>query len=199
MHVSHIILAALWIVYCVLHSLFASLIFKKWMECRMDKHFKFYRLYYTLFALIILAGIIFFQVSLSQKIIFKSNSFTLAIGGLVSITGLVIMTVCIWKYFIQLSGLRSLIEKRTGNKLMITGIHNYVRHPLYAGTFLFIWGLLLLLPYWSLLIADSIITLYTLIGIRLEENKLVREFGKAYEDYQNEVPMIFPRFTAKIE
>lgn len=199
MHVSHIILAALWIVYCVLHSLFASLIFKKWMECRMDKHFKFYRLYYTLFALIILAGIIFFQVSLSQKIIFKSNSFTLAIGGLVSITGLVIMTVCIWKYFIQLSGLRSLIEKRTGNKLMITGIHNYVRHPLYAGTFLFIWGLLLLLPYWSILIADSIITLYTLIGIRFEENKLVREFGKPYEDYQNEVPMIIPRFTGKIE
>lgn len=199
MHVSHIILAALWIVYCVLHSLFASLIFKKWMECRMDKHFKFYRLYYTLFALIILAGIIFFQVSLSQKIIFKSNSFTLAIGGLVSTTGLVIMTVCIWKYFIQLSGLRSLIEKRTGNKLMITGIHNYVRHPLYAGTFLFIWGLLLLLPYWSILIADSIITLYTLIGIRFEENKLVREFGKPYEDYQNEVPMIIPRFTGKIE
>lgn len=199
MHVSHIILAALWIVYCVLHSLFASLIFKKWMESRMDKHFKFYRLYYTLFALIILAGIIFFQVSLSQKIIFKSNSFTLAIGGLVSITGLVIMTVCIWKYFIQLSGLRSLIEKRTGNKLMITGIHNYVRHPLYAGTFLFIWGLLLLLPYWSILIADSIITLYTLIGIRFEENKLVREFGKPYEDYQNEVPMIIPRFTGKIE
>ena len=199
MQVSHIILAALWIVYCVLHSLFASLIFKKWMKCRMDKHFKFYRLYYTLFALIILAGIIFFQVSLSQKIIFKSNSFTLAFGGLVSITGLVIMTVCIWKYFIQLSGLRSLIEKRTGNKLMLTGIHNYVRHPLYAGTFLFIWGLLLLLPYWSLLIADSIITLYTLIGIRFEENKLVREFGKPYEDYQNEVPMIIPRFTAKIE
>ena len=199
MHVSHIILAALWIVYCVLHSLFASLIFKKWMECRMDKHFKFYRLYYTLFALIILAGIIFFQVSLSQKIIFKSNSFTLAIGGLVSITGLVIMTVCIWKYFIQLSGLRSLIEKRTGNKLMITGIHNYVRHPLYADTFLFIWGLLLLLPYWSILIADSIITLYTLIGIRFEENKLVREFGKPYEDYKNEVPMIIPRFTGKIE
>ena len=199
MHVSHIILAALWIGYCVLHSLFASLIFKKWMECRMDKHFKFYRLYYILFALIILVGILFFQVSLSQKVIFKSNCFTLAFGGLVSITGLVIMTVCIWKYFIQLSGLRSLIEKRSGNKLMITGIHNYVRHPLYAGTFLFIWGLLLLLPYWSLLIADSIITLYTLIGIRFEENKLVREFGKPYEDYQNEVPMIIPRFTGKIE
>ena len=82
---------------------------------------------------------------------------------------------------------------------MTTGIHNYVRHPLYAGTFLFIWGLLLLLPYWSLLIADSIITLYTLIGIRFEENKLVREFGKPYEEYQNEVPMIIPRFTGKIE
>lgn len=198
MLVSHIILAVLWIVYCVLHSLFASLAFKKWMETLTDKHFRLYRLYYTLFAFISLTGIILYQFSISQKIIFKSNSFTLAIGSLVSITGLIIMAICIRKYFMQLSGLRSLIENRTGNKLMITGIHKYVRHPLYSGTFLFIWGLLLLLPYWSLLIACSIITLYTLIGIHFEENKLIREFGKPYEDYQNAVPMIIPRFNAKI-
>ena len=198
MLVSHIILAVLWIVYCVLHSLFASLAFKKWMETLTDKHFRLYRLYYTLFAFISLTGIILYQFSISQKIIFKSNSFTLAIGSLVSITGLIIMAICIRKYFMQFSGLRSLIENNAGNKLMVTGIHKHVRHPLYSGTFLFIWGFLLLLPYWSLLITCSIITLYTLIGIRLEENKLIREFGKPYEDYQNEVPMIIPRFTAKI-
>jgi protein-S-isoprenylcysteine O-methyltransferase Ste14 len=192
------ILAVLWIVYCVLHSLFASLAFKKWMETLTDKHFRLYRLYYTLFAFISLTGIILYQFSISQKIIFKSSSFTLMMGGLISVTGLIIMTVCIRKYFMQLSGLRSLIENNAGNKLMITGIHKYVRHPLYSGTFLFIWGILLLLPYWSLLIASSIITLYTLIGIRFEENKLIMEFGKPYEDYQNAVPMIIPRFVAKI-
>lgn len=198
MLVSHIILAVLWIVYCVLHSLFASLAFKEWMEILTDKHFRLYRLYYTLFAFITLTGIILYQLSISQKIIFKSSSFTLMMGGLISLTGLIIMAVCIRKYFMQLSGLRSLIENNGGNKLMITGIHKYVRHPLYSGTFLFIWGLLLLLPYWSLLITCSIITLYTLIGIRFEENKLIREFGKPYEDYQNAVPMIIPRFVAKI-
>ena len=45
--------------------------------------------------------------------------------------------------------------------------------------------------------AVSIITIYTLIGLKWEEKKLEREFGEAYRMYKQQVPMIFPRFTAK--
>ena len=76
---------------------------------------------------------------------------------------------------------------------MITGIHKIVRHPLYAGTFMFIWGLLIALPYLSLLIADVIITVYTLIGLKLEEKKLEKEYGAAYKLYKQKVPMLIPR------
>jgi len=95
----------------------------------------------------------------------------------------------------QLSGLKGLIENRTNNELMITGIHKIVRHPLYAGTFIFIWGLLVIFPVASLLIADTIITLYTLIGLRFEEMKLEREFGEAYKSYKRNVPMLIPKLV----
>lgn len=106
------------------------------------------------------------------------------------------MAVCIRKYFGRLSGLQTLFidEVHTGNKLIITGIHRHVRHPLYLGTFLFIWGLFILIPHTSLLISNFIITVYTLIGIGLEEKKLVREFGEAYRVYQKEVPKLVPVF-----
>jgi methanethiol S-methyltransferase len=52
--------------------------------------------------------------------------------------------------------------------------------------------LFLLLPYLSLLIANSIITVYTLIGIGLEEKKLVNEFGESYSNYQASVPKLIP-------
>ena len=107
------------------------------------------------------------------------------------------MILCIQKYFISLSGLRSLINEKSSDILMINGIHRYMRHPLYLGTFLFIWGLFLIQPYLSLLIANTIITVYTLIGIGFEENKLVEEFGEQYTQYKKNVPKLFPFIKIK--
>ena len=69
-----------------------------------------------------------------------------------------------------------------------------VRHPLYFGTFVFIWGFFIVLPYLSLLICNLVVTIYTLIGIRFEEAKLEKEFGESYKQYKAQVPMIIPSF-----
>jgi protein-S-isoprenylcysteine O-methyltransferase Ste14 len=86
----------------------------------------------------------------------------------------------------------SLFNEGKKNPLIFTGLHKYVRHPLYLGTFIFIWGLFVLFPLLSLLIADIVITIYTLIGINFEEEKLISDFGKEYTRYQNMVPKIIP-------
>jgi protein-S-isoprenylcysteine O-methyltransferase Ste14 len=125
--------------------------------------------------------------------LFTKTPATNITGAVITLAGFTVMSLCIYKYFFQLSGLKSLVENRVNNELMITGIHKHVRHPLYSGTFVFIWGLLILIPTWSVLIADAIITIYTLIGLRFEEQKLVREFGEKYLEYKRQVPMILPR------
>ena len=194
---SLIILALGWILFCTLHSVFASLQFKQFAERRISSQYPFYRLYYTLFSLASFGLIILYQVSISSFQVFAPTRISLITGILITLFGLVIMCICIAKYFMQLSGLKGLIENRTTNRLMKSGIHTYVRHPLYAGTFIFIWGLFIVFPYLSLFIAVSIITIYTLIGLKWEEKKLEKEFGDAYRMYKQQVPMIFPRFTAK--
>lgn len=188
---NHLILAMLWIVYCVLHSVLASQSLKNRLRQRM-RNYKLYRVWYTLFAFVFLIALVYYQVKMPTIALFSLNSLIMIAGIIVSFSGLLLMLVCIRKYFMSLSGLRSLFIENYSNQLQITGVHKYIRHPLYFGTFAFIWGLFLLLPYLSLFIANVIITLYTLIGIELEEQKLMAEFGEQYVQYRRKVPKLIP-------
>ena len=194
MILNHIILAALWIVYGVLHSFLASLRFKNLMQERLGDKFRHYRLAYTVFAFLFLAGIIWYGVSIDTVRFYKPGFLVVLIGYLITITGFGIMLTCIKKYFMSISGLRSLWQEKTYPELIISGIHKHVRHPLYFGTFLFIWGLAVLVPYLNLLLSNAIITIYTLVAIKYEEEKLVKEFGQDYINYQKTVPKIIPKW-----
>ena len=192
---SHIILAAGWVVFCTLHSVFAALGFKQIAKKWMGRQYKFYRLYYTIFAFISFAIVMIYLFLMHSYRLFAINAYTIISGSIISLFGLTIMGICIVKYFMQLSGLKGLIENKTRNELMITGIHRFIRHPLYTGTFIFIWGLLIIFPYASILIVDIIITSYTIIGLQFEEQKLEKEFGSAYKMYKQKVPMLLPRIN----
>jgi methanethiol S-methyltransferase len=194
---NHIILILLWSVYCILHSLMASSGFKQKLVSLLGTRFKYYRLFYTLFAFLFLVFIVYYQFKIETSRVFESSYYTWLAGILVGISGLIIMITCIKKYFMSLSGLLSLVKETSYNTLIITGIHKYVRHPLYLGTFGFIWGAFLCYPFWTILIADTIITLYTLIAIRFEEDKLVKEYGKSYKEYQQRVPKLIPSFKPR--
>ena len=161
----------------------------------MGRQYEFYRFYYTVFAFLSFAAIMIYLFTMTSYKIFTPGRVLIITGTIITISGFLVTAVCIVKYFMQLSGLKGLIENRTNNELMITGIHKIVRHPLYTGTFIFIWGLLILYPYLSLFIADTIITIYTLIGLQFEEKKLEKEFGQAYKMYKQKVPMIVPWFS----
>jgi protein-S-isoprenylcysteine O-methyltransferase Ste14 len=194
MLLNHIILAVCWILYCVLHSVLASLRVKHWVRENIRERFRYYRLFYTLFAALSLAALVFYQLSISSKNLFEQTLFSNIVGGVLSFLGVSLMLVCIRKYFFSLSGLKSLYQETPSSELMIAGIHRYMRHPLYTGTFAAIWGFWLLFPSLGLLIADLVITGYTLYAIRLEEEKLVTEFGEQYRTYQRKVPKLLPRF-----
>lgn len=107
------------------------------------------------------------------------------------------MGISIKKYFMLLSGVRSIYQPVPVNELKIDGIHRYMRHPLYAGTILFVCGLFFIFPYLNNFIAVVLLILYVLIGIYFEEKKLIKEFGSKYLDYMFNVPMLIPRFKSK--
>jgi methanethiol S-methyltransferase len=193
MLLNHLLLAVVWILYCVLHSVLASIPVKKWVQQKTEKGSRYYRLFYTLFAFLSLVAVFYFQLTIDSMYLFEQKVVSTLFGGIIALAGLGLMLVCIKKYFISLSGLKSLYQEAPSSELMIAGVHRYMRHPLYTGTFLFIWGLWLFYPSLSLLIADIVITAYTVYAIRLEEEKLVQEFGDKYREYQRTVPKLIPR------
>jgi len=73
--------------------------------------------------------------------------------------------------------------------LHITGMHRYVRHPLYLGAYLYLLGgavseFGMQTAFWG--------CLYLFIGTWFEERSLVSQYGRAYVEYKEKVPAIIP-------
>lgn len=189
---NHLLLLVLWVCYCVVHSVLAAAGIKEKAKNILRERFKFYRLGYTIFSFVALVGILLFQVNISSPVLFALPLPLLIIASIFAATGAALVMLNIIKYFVQLSGISWLVAGETESRLERSGLHKYVRHPLYLSTFVFIWGLWFVYPYLSLLIANTVITIYTLIALRFEERKLIMEFGDEYRKYQREVSMIIP-------
>ena len=191
---SHILLAVGWALYGFLHSLLAAAPVKQWFHRQLHISLVAYRIFYILFAALALIVLVYLEATMISQLLFRHNLFFFLAGVGVSIVGLIIMSICILKYFLTISGLKSLQKQDVENKLEIKGIHRFVRHPLYLGTFTLLWGIFLMTPYASVLVSNVLIIAYTLIAIPYEEKKLVDEFGDDYIRYRSRVPMIVPFF-----
>ncbi|WP_288071158.1 isoprenylcysteine carboxylmethyltransferase family protein [Hydrotalea sp.] len=188
------ILMIAWLLFATIHSLTASLQFKRIMQKCMRQWFPYYRLLYALFALFSMSGILYYQFHIPAKPIALHQYIRYTFGMLMGVAGLVLMSITIRKYFFYLSGIDVFWKKKKEAHLDTTGIHQFVRHPLYLGTLLFVWAWFLFSPLVTNLITCIMISLYIWIGMYFEEKKLVQEFGAEYISYQQRVPMIIPFF-----
>ena len=110
--------------------------------------------------------------------------------------GAVILLIGLTGYDLgRFGGLRQIRDHHAGRDepedepLRIDGLHRYVRHPLYAGALLLLWGgapsdFGLATAFWG--------SLYLWIGTLFEERALLRLYGQAYADYRSRVPAIIP-------
>ncbi|MBE7173764.1 MAG: isoprenylcysteine carboxylmethyltransferase family protein [Williamsia sp.] len=191
MVVFHLLLVLYWSLFGLLHSVLASLRLKAFLQRVTGPYFRYYRLLYTCLAFAMLTFILIFQLG-HRSILLLSSPVLYFLGIPLALIGAYIMGVCIKKYFANLSGVDVFTKKEQPMVLEIGGLHRYMRHPLYAGTLLFMWSLFLLFPYLSNLIACVVSTTYVLIGISIEERKLVMEYGDRYKVYASRTPKLIP-------
>ena len=82
------------------------------------------------------------------------------------------------------------------SKLIFSGPYRYVRNPM-------ILGVVNLLLFESALFNSMLFLLWAFVFFvgniiyfkTFEERELIKRFGTDYENYKNEVPMLFPKFT----
>lgn len=184
-----------WIVYYILHSVLAATSVKTFFKEKYGLT-RYYRLIYSLLVTILLAFILWYQYSFLSPLLWNIPLLKLPAILLLIIPGGLIVFISIKKYFVLLSGIRAVYEKAPVHELKIMGIHRYVRHPLYTGTIMVVWGFYFIFPYLNNLIAVILLTLYVIVGIRFEEKKLIMEFGTHYLDYMKRVPALIPRMSS---
>jgi len=187
----------LWSLFGLLHSLFAAGSVKRYFTSLLGRYVRYYRPVYSLFALLNLGLVVAEQFSMKS---FYLGSFPLVkyLAGLfIGLPGAILMIVCIRKYFFNHSGIKAFFGRDEKPKLESDGIHAYVRHPLYLGTLATLWSIFLFFPLLSNLLACLAITVYTLIGIHLEEKKLLEVFGEEYAVYRRCTPMLIPNFPPR--
>ena len=194
MNPSYWLLIVFWIIYYAMHSVLAATSIKIFFEKLLGKYFRYYRLSYSIFVTITLFWLLYYQYSFDCPLLIKSTVLKYISILFMVLPGILIMFISIKKYFLLLSGVRSIFTPTPAAELKLDGIHHFVRHPLYSGTILFAWGLFFIFPFVNNLIAVGLLTLYVLVGISFEEKKLITEFGKEYEEYISNVPMLIPDF-----
>jgi methanethiol S-methyltransferase len=180
-------------IYGVLHSLLASATAKDWIRGRFGPSTdRLYRLGYNAIAVITFLPVLAALVARPGEILYQLGSpwNAAAIAGqllCLVVVGLGLLQSDAWSFL----GLRQLAgTARAPSHLVATGLYRWVRHPLYTAGLAFIW--LMSVMTTSLLAVNIVLTVYILIGSRLEERRLVAEFGKAYEEYQRQVPSLLP-------
>jgi protein-S-isoprenylcysteine O-methyltransferase Ste14 len=94
---------------------------------------------------------------------------------------------------VQVSGLAELEPDRHSQQLVTSGVHGWVRHPIYLAHFCEMLGWCVgtgLMPLYALLIFT---TITGMVMIRIEDRELEERFGEECRRYREQVPAVIPR------
>ena len=109
------------------------------------------------------------------------------------LSGVATLLWCFWDFIVKGRGTPAPIDPP--KDLVVSGLYNYVRNPMYVGVLWVIIGHFLWFGFWNLLIYAAIIFIafHTFVTF-YEEPNLKQRFGATYEDYLKRVPRWIPKF-----
>ena len=187
-----ILLSLAWLLYGAIHSFMASIFFKEIMSKTLGKNFRFYRLIYNIIAFISLVPVLALQFSTEKTSLWQVSPYEQVIGKFICVFGAIFIATALQGYDLsEFSGIDSKKNNET-QALKTDGLLEYVRHPIYFGILLLVWGLFISDASTRSLAGAIALTIYLLVGIYFEEKKLIITFGEAYQKYQKEVAMLIP-------
>lgn len=186
--------AALLVAFALQHSLMARPAFKKWWTGMVPPSIErsVYVLISSMFLLLLfwkweaIPGAVW---SVDHPIVRMALDALFWLGWLI-----VVWSTCMIDHF-DLFGLRQVYLRIRGVeytpvRFKVRALYKYVRHPIMLGFLIAFWAT----PQMTVghLLFSLVMTLYTFIGIHLEERDLATLHGSDFERYRSAVPMIVP-------
>lgn len=183
-------------IYGLIHSVLASHRTKEWVAkwWGQERYNRFYRLFFSIQAAVLFVPVLLLVVILPDQIIYRIPSpwvyltTTLQILAVFGILHTIMLTG-----MLRFTGVLQAVNPAQAQKpvaLVKRSLYRWVRHPIYTCMFLLVW--LVPVMSWNILALNIGISFYNVLGARLEERKLLQEFGKDYEEYRKRTPFIIP-------
>lgn len=192
-----LILALLWAGWCAMHSLLVEDGFGGRVKRLLGSFSHHYRIFYHLFSFLSLSVPLSYSQGLSPVVYYEFHGFMQFVPLVLLSYGVIMFSLgCRAHDLFSFMGLGS-IKRGKGNSapgtatFRVGGILARLRHPWYSAAFALIWAVGSISDV--SLTVKSILSLYLIIGTRLEEGRLLVKFGRDYADYCQKVPRFFPR------
>lgn len=187
-----------WSFYYLLHSLLAGDVAKQWVKKQSLSLNQLYRIGYNLFFIIGLGVLIFWTGIADDNFLFPSHLWVKFMGGLFILCGTLLLIISIKNYnlkeFAGISAMKLNSTEQPKEKLIISGLNQWVRHPLYLSLYILFTGIGLIHLTAHTWVAIGVSFIYLPLGIWSEEKKLIAYFGEDYKKYRKTTPAIFPFF-----
>lgn len=188
-----LILTLLWAGYFSSHSWLATIAVKATVRVRFPQIYPYYRLIYNIFSIVLILPILIIIWRYPGNLLWQwqgIGQWLMNIIALAALTGFAYsMRFYDGKTFL---GLRPNSENRISaadEPFTLSPLHRYVRHPWYSFSLVLIWSRDMSAAW---LVSCIMISLYLVIGSRLEERKLIQEYGDSYRQYLTHVPGLIP-------
>ena len=189
MWLDHLILFLGWALFYSLHSV---LLLEK-VKRKVGLKPRTYRILYNVLSFLIILAVLFTGAIIPSPLIFAPGSVTFYIGLMLSTVGIFVIKRAFRNYSTRaFLGIKKEPEQA---ELKTQGHQSKVRHPLYTGTIMIFVGYFVYNPLLSSLVTLVCLLIYLPIGIKMEEQKLVKKFGQRYTDYSREVPALLPKIN----
>lgn len=187
-----LLLAFAWLLYGAIHSFMASNFFKNLAAKILGNYFRFYRLMYNILAFVLLMPVFAVQFSTVKETLWQASIYQPIIGKFISVWGVFLIATALQGYNLsEFSGF-DFGKTQEKNEFKSDGLLKYMRHPIYFGILLLVWGMFVADASTRSLAGAVAVTIYLFIGIYFEEKKLIEVFGEKYKKYQQDVPMLIP-------
>jgi len=186
--------AVAWFLFGASHSLLARRAVQLKLEAYLERS---YRLIYNFFAAVKIVLVLLVGKYLLGESRFPmlNDQFADVASVGIQASGFLVLLVALARYDIgRFIGVTQLftgerVSSVSREPLQSDGLNHWVRHPLYTGAFLVLWGgatnsFELWTAIWG--------SMYLVIGTVFEERKLISIYGDEYRQYQQQVPRYFP-------
>ena len=199
-----LIIITLFIAYFAIHSLTASLWLKQQMATRLPALVPYYRLLFNALSLLLALPLIAVVVLYPGEILWQWRGLSFYVANGLALLAAIAFVFSLKMYdMAEFWGMRQLRERieevKDLEQFKISTFHRFVRHPWYTMLLVLIWSRDMSTTQ---LLTYSLVTLYLVVGSRMEERKLIAYHGEIYRLYRQRVPGLLPlpwRYLNKAE